>query len=588
MKAPGIILVHGYSGHASDLEPVHRMLKNTLAEDAICRLHLPGHENRAVPPFDPQRFGRCIDDGVRTLTKENRNIILMGHSTGGNLIMDHLIRRQTAPVLLILAGTPTRIRGEDLNRWEAHGRSDVDIPLTHMARLVSFINRLAKATIPVNFPVLVLQGEADLLVPPIHAKSWKDGRFAGPVRSLVIPHGGHHLFHGPGSEVALDCIRRAVSDAKANISAGRPEWSNANALAAMDREVAGFIGDLPQSAHHLLRSPGARRALDQPMHLHPVAHIDPIQLNIEITSRCNLSCGHCARSVVKRPPKDMAAEAFEFILELMPNTFKIILVGLGEPTLHPALPELVRIATGRGHRVGLVTNAMALDKKLSRRLMAAGLGSLTASLDSADPDITTRVRPGSDVPRIIANLSDFLSLSGGTIPTAVFSAVSSRTVRSLPDLAQVIAAMGVNAWMLSDLNFQWNRSKTLWHRWNGECRESIGRAIRLAFSNGLPVLSVRAIESLGLAHRYADFLMRTPAGLAERSEVHHWCLSPWQTLPVDVDGGVTVCDCQPEAKTGNLFDQSLAAIWNGPVMQAHRRRMHADAPPAACRCCPRF
>lgn len=588
MQTSGIVLIHGYSGRPEELAPLKRLLGAQFGQDAVRTVNLPGHAEGAVPAFDAMRFGNAVDDAVRSFRKENRIIILLGHSTGGTLALDHLHRTGTVPALLILAGTPAAIDGRDLQRWEQRKGNTADVSLLNVARMVSCVNHVGATPIVTRFPVLLLYGASDQLVPPLHAETWQRDRFPGPVRCVVIPAAGHDLFTGPGSGVSLDCVCRAVTDAGASPASAAQQASVA-ALKAMDAGVAGFLDARPQSARHILNAPGALRALNQPFGFEPVVKTDPIQLNIEITSRCNLSCGHCARSHLPgRPGKDMPRETFQTVLDLMPNTYKVVLVGLGEPTLHPQLADFVSLAARRGHRAHLVTNALSLDGALSRRLVAAGLCGLTFSLDSVDPDLASRVRPGSDVGRIIGNIRAFMASAGGKIPTAVFTAVSVRTVPHLPALAAAVAALGVNAWVLTDLNFQWNQSERLWHNWTGEHREAIGNAIKVAFSHALPVLSVRGIEELGLAQRYGDFVLTAPGGLPQRSTMHRWCLSPWQTLPVDVDGNATVCDCRPHDTIGNVLEKSFTDIWNAAVMQAHRRRMRADSPPAQCLICPRF
>jgi MoaA/NifB/PqqE/SkfB family radical SAM enzyme len=315
---------------------------------------------------------------------------------------------------------------------------------------------------------------------------------------------------------------------------------------------------------------------------------DPIQLNIEITTHCNLACGHCARSFRSPAQKHMDPAQFEYILDLMPNTFKVVLVGLGEPTLHPQLVDMVALATRKGHRVGMVTNAMCLEKKLSRRLITAGLRFLTFSLDSVDATTVSRVRPGSHINRILKNIRAFMEIGGKTVQTAVFTAVSMDTVFDLPSLADAVAVLGVDAWMLSDLNFKSNQAKSQWKNWEKVNQKAIGDAIRLAFSRSLPVLSVYGLEALGLKHRYTDYLILRPAGLGQRAATHHGCQSPWQTLPLDVNSVATTCDCRPHASLGSLLSQPFSSIWNGDLMKEHRRRMRSQTPPEDCLGCPRF
>jgi MoaA/NifB/PqqE/SkfB family radical SAM enzyme/pimeloyl-ACP methyl ester carboxylesterase len=583
---PGIVLVHGYSGRPETLAPVGHRLREQYGEDSVRTVVLPGHTDSSVPAFDAGRFGRVIDEAVGSFQNKNRAIILLGHSTGGSLVLDHLQRRKTVPALLILAGTPAVIQGSDLERWEKHRRDCVELPLSDVARMVSCVNQVGAISLSAAFPVLILQGGADNLVPPAHAKMWQQGRFCGPLRCIVIPQAGHQLFYGPGAQAALDCIMRTVADACGRIDNGQKAMIDK--LAAMDTDVRDFWKAKPQSIQHLIRSPAAMRALGQPVHLTPTVKNDPIQLNIEITTHCNLACGHCARSFRSPSQKHMDPDEFEYILNLMPNTFKVVLVGLGEPTLHPQLVEMVALATRKSHRVGMVTNAMRLEKKVSQRLIAAGLRYLTFSLDSVDANAVSRVRPGSNINRIIRNIREFMELNGEMVQTAVFTAVSMDTVHHLPSLADTVASLGVNAWMLSDLNFQQNKSKSLWGNWENVNQKAIGEAIRMAFSRSIPVLSIHGLEALGLPHRYMDYLMLRPTGLGQKAVLHNCCLSPWQTLPVDVNGVATACDCRPHVSLGSLLNKPFSRIWNGNLMETHRRQMRSNTPPADCLACPRF
>jgi hypothetical protein len=102
------------------------------------------------------------------------------------------------------------------------------------------------------------------------------------------------------------------------------------------------------------------------------------------------------------------------------------------------------------------------------------------------------------------------------------------------------------------------------------------------------VLSVWGLEEFALDVRYRDYLLLRGDQVAHRSPRHSHCASPWQTIPVRVDGGLTLCDCQPSAVIGNIYQQPVTAWWNGSIMMEHRQRMLGEDPPEACRICPRF
>jgi MoaA/NifB/PqqE/SkfB family radical SAM enzyme len=233
---------------------------------------------------------------------------------------------------------------------------------------------------------------------------------------------------------------------------------------------------------------------------------------------------------------------------------------------------------------------MNLDESLSQALIHAGLDSIVFSLDAPNQNLASAVRAGTELSNLLKNIRRFVSISSEIRPvaTAVFSAVSIETIPYLVELADLASQLGVNVLMLSDLNYKQNESRSVWKNSHSVGIENVQNAVRYAFSKALPVLSVHALEEFGLAERYKEFLLVPPRRLYDRSACHTWCSSPWQTLPIDVRGNLTICDCQPEMLIGNLLVEPFSAIWNGDAMVSHRKRMRGPDPPEACRICPRF
>jgi radical SAM protein with 4Fe4S-binding SPASM domain len=324
--------------------------------------------------------------------------------------------------------------------------------------------------------------------------------------------------------------------------------------------------------------------------LEAVAPHEPVFANIEITTQCNMKCTYCARTLLKRTVKTMSLETFRRILEILPHAYRITLVGLGEPLLHPNVIEMVAEASALGRRTALVTNAMCLDSSLSSELIGAGLQSIAFSIDCPNQGIASSLRPGTDLEKIIENIKQFVSASENAsgLSKAVFSAVSIQTVRYLEGLIDLVSQLGVDVLMLTDLNYKQNMKYTLWKNIDQDIIETVRRALSYGFSRNLPVLSVHGLEEFGLAHRYRDFLLIPTEQLCRRSIRHQFCFSPWQTLPVNVEGHVTICDCQPENRVGHVFSNPFSEIWNGRKMQNYRRRMLSANPPETCKICPRF
>ncbi len=586
---PGVVMIHGYSGSPKDLEPLCGQMIEQLGADAVVVVTLPGHEEGRCPAFDQTAFVAAIAQVVMPLAAENRKIVLLGHSTGGVLLLSWLAESGFDPALLVLASVPSDIDLSYLERWREHRNGRPEIAFSSVAQMVSLINSVAGQSWDIAAPVLVLQGEADGLVPKSAACAWDTGRFAGSVRKVWIPSGDHQLFQGPGADLAIDLVTRAVADVMTQEEALTQRILDE--LKSVEPESIRFLQSSPASARHLVASPSGRRLIGATEALPLVVNCEPVFANIEITTGCNLSCRHCARAKLAPARVDMPLERFRRLLDLLPHAYRITLVGLGEPLLHPQLIDFVATASALGRRVALVTNAMDLSPQVGEALLAAGLDSIVFSLDSATDHMAEQVRSGTDLPRVLSNIRTFTGLAGEVarpVSTAVFAAVSRRTVEHLDALVETVASLKVAVLMLSDLNFQQNRDETLWQNMNASMAATVRRGIAAAFSRNLPVLSVHGLEEFGLARRYHKSLLVPPEQLYRRTSRRTWCVSPWQTLPIDVQGNVTLCDCQPGCRIGNVLEQPLAAYWNGPAMTDYRRRMLAEQPPLPCSGCPRF
>lgn len=587
--AVGIVLVHGYSGSPEELRPLANGLLADYGAQAVRVVCLPGHDAGRTPPFDRQVFVDAIDRAVVDLCTQGRQIILVGHSTGGTLLLAFLRQSAVQPQLLILAGVPKRIDAAYKERWDVHSPKTTAISFSSVARMVSLINTTGARGIEGSFPVLVLHGDNDTLVPYQEALAWQESRRGGPMRSVILPGAGHDLFDGSRRDMAVDIVRRAIADC---VWRGQDHEREAlNRLADVEKEIGDFLAYSPLSAGHLARCASGQKVVGRTPPLSDRMDHEPVFANVEVTTRCNLACKYCARTLWPREGgEEMSLQTFQRVLESLPHAYRVTLVGLGEPLLHPQIAELVALASSRKRRVALVTNAMCLDEAMAHKLLEARLASIAFSLDGADQDIAAQVRPGTDFARVVRNIKAFVDIEsrGPRISKAVFAAVSLETVRHLRQLIDVVADLGVDVLMLTDLNYRQNANRTLWNHVDDELARTVRRAVAYAIARRLPVLSVRGLEGFGLAKLYEDFVLIPASQIHTRSPRRTYCFSPWQTMPVDVAGNVTLCDCQPDQMAGNLFREPFTDIWNGGIMREHRRMMLSENLPEACRVCPRF
>jgi hypothetical protein len=102
---------------------------------------------------------------------------------------------------------------------------------------------------------------------------------------------------------------------------------------------------------------------------------------IEITNRCNLACDFCPGN--GREPLFMDEGLFKSLCDQLRGRCEWLhLHVMGEPLLHPRIPEYLDLCKLHGHRVNLVTNGTLLAKLGAKLMAKPALRRLSVSLHS--------------------------------------------------------------------------------------------------------------------------------------------------------------------------------------------------------------
>jgi radical SAM protein with 4Fe4S-binding SPASM domain len=111
----------------------------------------------------------------------------------------------------------------------------------------------------------------------------------------------------------------------------------------------------------------------------------PLNIDIEVSSRCNLQCDHCFRQYMDIGENELMS--FEMYRKIVDECAKYKLYTLkfsmrGEPTLHPQLPEMVAYAKKKGIKeVWINTHGGNITEPLARDLLKAQPDWITVSFD---------------------------------------------------------------------------------------------------------------------------------------------------------------------------------------------------------------
>ncbi|MBR5076103.1 MAG: TIGR04133 family radical SAM/SPASM protein [Bacteroidales bacterium] len=171
----------------------------------------------------------------------------------------------------------------------------------------------------------------------------------------------------------------------------------------------------------------------------------------ECTTRCNLHCRHCGSDCFAASRDvDMPLEDFLRALDTIPaaeraNPFTVILTG-GEPLLRPDIADIGKALRGRGVGWSIVSNGWFYDEAMHRKLMTAGLGALTISLDGLEESHDwMRGRPGSfsRAERAIA-----LAAAEPRLAFDVVTCVNKRNFKELDAIHDRLQALGVKQWRI--------------------------------------------------------------------------------------------------------------------------------------------
>jgi len=596
MMSCAIIILHGFSGSTENLSPITDFLIQQFPGCRILNPAITGGWKEGVTPIDLPAIHKQLAALFTECREKAAKVILLGHSTGGNLILS-LLEQDIIdkPDLVILVGSPGKISSDDYERWQRHSAGTKPISLTASAHLISFIKSTTGKPLPQVhhscMPVIIVQGEADELISADAAFDLQNHIFSGKAQIFFIPHLRHHFSAADkATAYLLDLLKRFVNDLiKINPTEDRKAIGP---VIKCEPELESFINISPSSIRHIANSPSGQETIKKNFAYRPTATTDPVFANIEITTSCDLNCTYCARKFIHPQEEEISRQQFNRLLDLLPHAYRVTIVGMGEPLLHPDLINFIRDIEQKKRRSGMVTNATHLNLMNSKALLDAGLQSIAFSLDAAHSKTMRKVRPGGNLSQIIDNIKGFMdmvSTSDRMLSTAVFSAISQININELDELTDIVSELGVHVWMITDLNFQQHISDSLSTCSNkANLAAQLRQTITKAFRQGLPILPIKALEAFGLRARYQQYIPITPDFLFQRSKRRKWCSSPWQTIPVRVNGDVTICDCQPNKIIGNIFNQPFSEIWNGDKMVTFREQMLSSTPPAVCRSCPRF
>ncbi len=169
----------------------------------------------------------------------------------------------------------------------------------------------------------------------------------------------------------------------------------------------------------------------------------------EATLRCNLACRHCGSDCLRDnstrdrelPPAAIKQELAAIAKVCDPRAITLAIIG-GEPLIRPDIEEVGEFAAGLGYAWGITTNGMLLDRARLASLKAAGLSTISVSLDGLE-DEHDALRQKAGAFRTVAGVLERLVADPFYAAFDVICCVSTLNIDRLEPFVDHLAALGV-------------------------------------------------------------------------------------------------------------------------------------------------
>jgi len=230
-----------------------------------------------------------------------------------------------------------------------------------------------------------------------------------------------------------------------------------------------------------------------------------------------------------------------------PDSITIAITG-GEPLLRKDLPQCGKVLREHGFRWGIVTNGMAYDPDTHARLLAAGMGAVTLSLDGLENSHNWLRGNSQSFTRALRALD--LIASAKRLNYDVVTCVNSRNISELPELRDLLISRKIKAWRLFTI-------------------APIGRAAdqaELKLSGvQLRQLMDFIVESRTDKRIDIKFSCESYVGEYEKRvrDSYFFCRAGINIASVLIDGSISACpNIDRHFIQGNIYSDSFLDVWN--------------------------
>ncbi len=288
----------------------------------------------------------------------------------------------------------------------------------------------------------------------------------------------------------------------------------------------------------------------------------PYSILLEPTTKCNLRCPMCARTIYPeiistRNNMNMSFVNFKKIMdEVGDKILFLFLWNWGEPLMNPDIFDIINYAKKKNIFIILSTNAYLLDENNARKLINSGLDYLIISFDGASKESYEKYRKNSDFSRVVKNIENLIRIrkeekTGLPLINLQFILMK-HNVKEIGEIKKLAKKLGVDR-----LTFK----KTV--IMNGNLKDDL--------------LPDEEKYRFNLYNKFSE-------------RVNKMCDRPWVHTVINCDGTVVPCcdDIKSSYCMGNALEIGVKGVVNSEKYVGFRKQVISDINKIPmCKVCPR-
>ena len=318
-----------------------------------------------------------------------------------------------------------------------------------------------------------------------------------------------------------------------------------------------------------------------PMKLLYYYYVNPLPewCEIEVSTACNFKCKVCELTYWDQPQRFMSFDQFKSIVDQFPVLRQIGTTGIGESFLNPDHRKQLRYIREKNPDtyVEFFDQFYLPDKDTLQEWVDYSYDKIYFSTDGATKEVYEDNRHGSNYERVMDNIVLFDKLkkdAGKHYPRfCVHYIINKTNIHEADKMIDVISDLGVDVWFIQYTKLLHNYPEI----------------------SGLQVdIPPALLEKIKTKAKDKNIEVRFNVNTSQVMCPSYVC-SAWNQPFIFVDGTlIPCCACnegnernrQIKEGMGNIFEQSLSDIWNGPRYADLKKKLFTGKVFDACKPCP--